>query len=251
MSDAAAGEARVTVLDDGAALHDARRLGAQLVPGWFDPGWWEAAGCMDGRGSGRGEVQFVRTEAGLAVLRHYRRGGMLARLNRDRYWYQGPERTRPFREYRLLAWASAQGLPVPAPLAARYRRQGHWYTADLLSAAIPHTRSLAQALQETPRQLPWASIGTAIAKLHAAGVFHADLNAHNVLLDGECAWLVDFDRGERRVPAPAWQQANLARLERSLTKLGAREVLPAFEREVWPVLCAAHAQALQSTVRRA
>ena len=250
MSDGAAGEARVTVLDDGAALHDARRLGATLVAGWFEPGWWEAAGHLDGRGSGRGEVQFVRTEAGPAVLRHYRRGGMLARLNRDRYWFQGAERTRPFREYRLLAWASAQGLPVPAPLAARYRRKGHWYTADLLSAAIPHTRSLAQALRETPRQLPWASIGSAIAMLHGAGVFHADLNAHNVLLDGERAWLVDFDRGEQRTPAPAWQQANLGRLMRSLNKLGVREALPAFEREQWPALCAAHAAGLATAAPR-
>ncbi|HQY35389.1 MAG TPA: hypothetical protein PLI00_02325 [Pseudomonadota bacterium] len=46
----------MTVLDDGAAIHDVRRLGAELVRGWFEPGWWEAAGRMEGRGSGRGEV---------------------------------------------------------------------------------------------------------------------------------------------------------------------------------------------------
>lgn len=241
----------MTVLDDGAAIHDARRMGATLAAGWFEPGWWEAAGRLQGRGSGRGEVQFVRTEAGPAVLRHYRRGGMVARLNRDRYWFQGAERTRPFREFRLLAWASAQGLPVPAPLAARYRRQGPWYTADLLSAAIPDTRPLARALEETPREVPWALIGSSIAKVHAAGIFHADLNAHNVLLDGERAWLVDFDRGERRAPAPAWQQANLDRLLRSLAKLGVHEALPAFERVEWPALCAAHAQGLRSPVPRA
>lgn len=240
----------MTVLDDGAAIHDALRLGAELVRGWFEPDWWEASGRLEGRGSGRGEVQFVRSDAGPGVLRHYRRGGMMARLNRDRYWFQGPERTRPFREYRLLAWASAQGLPVPAPLAARYRRQGPWYSADLLSAAIPDTRSLAQALLETPRLLPWAAIGTAIAQVHGAGVFHADLNAHNVLLDGERAWLVDFDRGERRAQATAWQQANLARLERSLTKLGVRHALPAFEREAWPALCAAHVQGLHARKSR-
>lgn len=233
----------MTVLDDGAAIHDARRMGAEALPQWFEPGWWEAAGRVGGRGGGRGEVLYVSTDAGPGVLRHYRRGGLVARINRDRYWFQGAERTRPFREFRLLDWASARALPVPAPLAARYRRHGPWYSADLLSAAIPHTATLARALAETPGALPWAAVGDCIGRVHAAGVFHADLNAHNVLLDGERAWLVDFDRGERRRPAPAWQQANLARLLHSLHKLGARERVAGFEREGWRALCAAHARA--------
>jgi 3-deoxy-D-manno-octulosonic acid kinase len=52
-------------------------------------------------------------------------------------------------------------------------------------------------------------------------VFHADLNAHNVLLDAaDRVWLVDFDRGELRARG-AWTHANLARLERSLVKVSA------------------------------
>lgn len=233
----------MTVLEDGAAIHDAR-LGARYTPDWLDADWWQAAGRVSARGSGRGEVLFVESDAGPAVLRHYRRGGLVARLNRDRYWYQGVERTRPFREFRLLAWASARDLPVPAPLAARFQRRGPWYVADLLTAAIPGTHSLSQELSRAPGQVPWAAIGAAIARLHGAGVFHADLNAHNVLLDGTRAWLVDLDRGERRQPAAAWQQANLARLLHSLRKLGAAERVPAFEREAWPTLCAAHAHGL-------
>lgn len=52
-------------------------------------------------------------------------------------------------------------------------------------------------------------------------MWHADLNAWNILLDAHAdVWLIDFDRGRLRPPAVSWQQANLARLRRSLEKLG-------------------------------
>ena len=46
--------------------------------------------------------------------------------------------------------------------------------------------------------------------------------AHNLMLDQHgMVWLLDFDRGALRAPARDWQQDNLARLQRSLRKLGA------------------------------
>ena len=54
-------------------------------------------------------------------------------------------------------------------------------------------------------------------------------------------WLVDFDRGALRAPAKSWQLANLARLRRSLVKLGAaRDNEQAFDRECWQPLMAAY-----------
>ena len=68
--------------------------------------------------------------------------------------------------------------------------------------------------------LPWREIGVCIRRFHASGVWHADLNAHNILMDRVGGiWLIDFDRGERRKHG-AWGQGNLARLQRSLRKLG-------------------------------
>ena len=61
-------------------------------------------------------------------------------------------------------------------------------------------------------------------RFHRAGACHADLNVDNVLVNanGTC-WLIDFDRGVLRRPARSWQQANIARLRRSLRKrIGAR-----------------------------
>ncbi len=88
-----------------------------------------------------------------------------------------------------------------------------------------------------------ARVGGAIARFHAAGAYHADLNAHNVLLTDAEVWLVDFDRGELREPARLWQQANLARLQRSLHKLGAaREGRAVFAHTLWHPLMVAYEQ---------
>src|SRR5688572_14490411 len=155
---------------------------------------------------GRGAVWFVRGEFGSGVLRHYRRGGLIARINGDRYLWQDEEATRGFREFRLLATLLARGLPVPAPLVAGYRRYGLYYRADLLTALIPQAQTLAQRLKHGwPDLATWRQIGATLASFHAAGAYHADLNAHNVMLDDAGGvWLIDFDRGELRAPVWAW-----------------------------------------------
>ena len=87
---------------------------------------------------------------------------------------------------------------------------------------------------------PWAEAGRLVARLHRAGLDHADLNAHNILFDdvpdGAMArgWLIDFDKSTWRIPDTGWRERNLARLRRSLLKLrgdrGKHEVLDDFAR---------------------
>ena len=102
------------------------------------------------------------------------------------------------------------------PVAARYTRQGIHYRADLITRRIEGATTLAELVAIGSCNADVAArVGTTVAEFHAAGACHADLNAHNVLLVGESVWLVDFDRGQRRTPARAWQLANLARLRRS------------------------------------
>lgn len=172
---------------------------------------------------GRGAAWFVQVGGIPAVLRHYRRGGLMARLSRSDYLWSGFDHTRAVREFRLLAALRAQGLPVPAPLAVAVWRRGWRYRAAILIERIPAVRSLAQRLSDPPGSIPWPAIGAMLARVHAAGVWHADLNAHNVLIDADGApWLIDFDRGEQRAGSAGWRDANLARLARSLHKLGGR-----------------------------
>ena len=77
-------------------------------------------------------------------------------------------------------------------------------------------------------------VGALVARFHREGVWHADLNAHNILLAPAGLYLIDFDRGRFRAPADGWRLANLQRLRRSLIKLGGAEGREeAFDRDVW------------------
>ncbi|MBS0213829.1 MAG: 3-deoxy-D-manno-octulosonic acid kinase [Proteobacteria bacterium] len=205
----------------GAIVYDPALL-PQVDAGLFDPAHGGHAATPVAVG-GRGSAWFVDTAAGAAVLRHYRRGGLAAKLSRDAYLWQGAQRTRSFREFRLLQGLRAAGLPAPTPLAAAYWRIAAGYRAALLVARIPGARSLG-ALLDRREPAPWAAIGRCIAAVHRFGVCHADLNVDNVLMDAnDDCWLIDFDRGVRRRPALKWQLANIARLRRSLRKrIGAR-----------------------------
>ena len=199
------------ILFDAQQLHEARQE-------WFDPDWWgERARLVDA--GGRGGAWFVDAPFGAAVLRRYLRGGLAARISRDSYVWHGADRTRSFAEFRLTRALHGLGLPVPRPIAACYRRAGASYSAAILVERLQGVRSLAQLVEE-PAQAPWEQAGRLVAGFHRAGLDHADLNAHNLLFDpAGKGWLIDFDKGELRIPATAWRERNLKRLRRSLLKL--------------------------------
>jgi 3-deoxy-D-manno-octulosonic acid kinase len=217
----------------GAVLFDAS-LAPAADGGWFEPAYWRAHGALQTQGGGRGGVAVIDTPAGACVLRHYHRGGLVARVNRDRYLWTGAARTRSFAEFRLLAHIAALGLPAPQPVAARYRRHALSYTADLITRRIDDARTLAQMLVEGRLDADLArEVGALVARFHREGIWHADLNAHNVLVAGGALYLIDFDRGALRPPAEGWRLANLARLRRSLVKLGADARNPDFQATLW------------------
>ena len=231
--------------DDGAIVFDPSAV-ARLGSGgfdacWFDPDHWRARGAAAVLGAGRGAALRASTADGDWVVRHYRRGGMVARLLDDRYLWNGAERTRGFAEFRLLAELLGRGLNVPAPIAARYCRSGVHYRADLITRHIASAPTLAERLRSGDIDHDVAArVGAGIAAFHSVGAYHADLNAHNILIDPQRVWLLDFDRGALRTPARSWQIANLARLRRSLIKLGAaRNGDAAFDRDCWRPLMAA------------
>jgi 3-deoxy-D-manno-octulosonic acid kinase len=225
---------RIVASGDGAMVYDAN-LPVAPVRDWFERDWWAARGSVkDGEG-GRGGVAFVDAPVGPCVLRHYRRGGWMAPLMGDRYVWNGRERSRGFAEFRLLAELFQRGLPVPAPVAARYQRRGAYYTADLITRTIEGAQTLTDLIAAGRFDASLAGrVGALVGAFHAAGVDHADLNAHNILMAGDRLWLIDFDRGEIRVTGTAWRLANLARLKRSLLKVGACDHdEAALDREAW------------------
>lgn len=211
------------VVGYGSILFDSQRV-QQVDQDWFDPvGWESRARAVDS--GGRGGAWFVDAPFGAAVLRHYLRGGLVAKLSRDRYVWRDADRTRSFAEFRMLRALHALGLPVPRPIAACYWRQGLGYRAAILIERLQGVHSLADIAASDPGAAPWADTGRLLARFHRAGLEHADLNAHNILFEIENGrgWLIDFDKATLRIPDTNWRERNLARLRRSLLKLrGAR-----------------------------
>lgn len=202
----------------GAILFDSSRV-RQVEPDWFTPSHWaQCARPVDS--GGRGGAWFVDAPFGAAVLRRYLRGGWAASVSRDAYLWDGSRRVRSFAEFRLTRDLHLRGLPVPRPIAACYWRQGISYRAAILVERLTGVHSLAERAAVAGDSAPWEETGRLIARFHRAGLDHADLNAHNILFDATGhGWLIDFDRSHLRIPATAWRERNLARLQRSLLKL--------------------------------
>ncbi|MCE8004775.1 3-deoxy-D-manno-octulosonic acid kinase [Billgrantia ethanolica] len=207
------------ILYDADSVCDAEPA-PQIGPPLFDPAHWRRSGNVVGEAPGRGSSLFLDAGREQWVLRPYRRGGLIARLSGSRYLWTGLERTRAFRELRLTAHLHAQGLPVPRPVAAAVTRDGPTYTAALITVRIPGASALAECLAEAEPAL-LERVGASVRRFHEAGLDHVDLNARNLLIDADGrVWLIDLDRCRLRPPG-AWQEANLARLARSLVKFGA------------------------------
>jgi len=229
-------------------LHPA--YASQVPTDWAQPAYWQQSGAVVGHSKGRNTVYFVKapalTTTALAtapkaeewVLRHYYRGGLVGKLNRDWFCAVPLARSRAMAEFQLLLWMAAQGLPVPVPVAARYQRRGWFgYSADILLERIAGSQDLYQYLQQQPLSgAQWQQLGQVIARLQRAGVYHSDLNCHNILLRTGAGSatsaqassatavaaeppfvLIDFDKCARR-SGDHWQQEPINRLHRSFVK---------------------------------
>ncbi len=207
-------------IDRGAILFDPERV---AVPdtSLFEPEALRVRGTLSEERGGRGSILFFDGGGVRWVLRRYLRGGMAARVVRDRYLWLGEERTRSFRELRLLGELRRRKLPVPVPVAARYRRGLVSYRAELITERLPGASPLSAMLAAGRMDdARWCAVGRCLRSFHDAGVQHADLNAHNIMLgeQGE-TWVLDFDRGRLREPG-SWRKDVLDRLARSLDKIG-------------------------------
>jgi len=209
---------------------------------WFTFDYWQSQGAITGSSKGRYTTWFVKpnmaeTDESEWVLRHYYRGGLMEKISKDAYFYTGLKNTRAVAELSLLELLYSEGYEVPRPIAANVERSGLYYCADIIIERVEGAQDLVAQLSKSPMSdLQWQQLGACIAKFHQRGVYHADLNAKNILITPDKFYLIDFDRGEIRNPNPKWQGANLERLLRSFRKELAKLPTLAFSESNWQEL---------------
>lgn len=166
---------------------------------------------------GRNAAWFVCCQSVPAVLRHYKRGGFISKFVKSRYVWCGAKQTRAWQEYQVLLYLHSKLVPVPRPIAAYYKRYLFTYSAAILIERISDALPIAQQLENCPP----TAVALAVKQMHDAGVWHADLNVFNILMDtNKSIYLIDFDRAKRmNVVHSKHRQNNLLRLRRSLIKV--------------------------------
>lgn len=205
---------------------------------WFDQEFWLNQGRLLGASSGRGSAWMVKSESQKMMLRHYYRGGVPAKFNKDKYLWTGLDRTRSFKEFRLLQEMKDLELPVPSPVAAQVLKNGLFYQANILIEYLQHEQTFGQALNQESNEKLWKDIGKTIARFHMKGVNHSDLNANNILI-GEGVYLIDFDNSKIGKPNHSSLENNLKRLQRSINKLTNPEFFEQ-NKELWSKLVSAY-----------
>jgi 3-deoxy-D-manno-octulosonic acid kinase len=212
----------------------------------FDPAIWGDRATT--HTEGRGTVWQLESAEGRWILKRYLRGGLVARVVSDRYFFMGYERTRMAREFRLLCSLCEMRLPVPRPVAAFIQRSGPaLYTGSLITQYLEGTQSLSSLIRSGHlRDAPWAALGSTIRRFHDHGVIHPDLNASNILLAEGEIHLIDFDKGRLATPSTndSWKLANLRRLCRSLEKISTRQASDLDDH--WATLLSAYAESSSS-----
>ena len=208
---------------------------------WFDRPAWEARGARRHTSTGRAPVLICESGGETWVLRHYSRGGLVARFIEDHYFWRGLKQTRAYREMTILARMRAWHLPAPEPVAAWVTRRGLAYQADIITAYIADTRALSALLRgESVSESLWRRIGRMLAEFHRFGIDHPDITAHNILVDTDMqTYLVDFDNAVIR-PRGGWQRRGITRFERSLRKV-AMETGTQYSPEQWRIVVDAYA----------
>jgi len=210
----------------------------------FDDQWLASQGyIINSPSAGRGASLFLKIDRIDLVLRHYRRGGMVRNFSQKSYIWQGLQKTRAWQEFDVLCTLEKKGLPAPRPYACQVKRSGLIYNATLITHYLNGVTLAERICTASLTSDQWFAIGQCISRFHAAGVNHADLNAHNILFDdsGHVS-VIDFDRASIDPAAPKSRfDNNLKRLQRSLNKIDSSG--PAsYDEKCWDALVQGYTQ---------
>ena len=116
------------------------------VPKMFTGQYWKTQNAITGQATGRGTTYFFKYNKNEYVLRHYRRGGLIGKVLSDQYMYTGIEKSRAWREFKLLQQMKNMDLNCPTPIAAMLKKTGLYYQADIILKKISSARDLHHIL---------------------------------------------------------------------------------------------------------
>lgn len=169
--------------------------------------------------------------AGDVVVRHATRGGLIARIVKDRY--VAP--TRGIVELLNSERLRKQGVRTPRLVAYAVYPAGFMLRRlDVATREVSNAYDLAEVfsgnLTQANKHEALAAVAELIGSLTHAGAHHADLNLKNIVLsrDGDPerrvrAFVLDVDRVRFNVPGdPLIAAANMQRLLHSLEKVRSR-----------------------------
>jgi len=186
----------------------------------LDSDYWQSNNQVVGTAQGRGTTWFIEVDNKQWVLKHYYRGGLIGKFNKDSYLFSNYGNTRATKEFELLNQLRDLNLPAPKPIACRVIKSGLFYKADILTERVCNAQDLISLLiKQSVNANLWHNIGKTIKAFHDHNVYHHDLNIHNILIDDQNkVWLIDFDQGEVRADSTNWKEENMSRLLRSFNK---------------------------------
>lgn len=218
-----------------------------LAPEFFTAQFWYNQQSILKTAAGRGTTYFVQHQDDVWVLRQYLRGGLVAKVIKQHFYFTTVKNTRVYQEIALLLNLRQAGINVPQPIGGYVQKHVCWYTNRILLQAIPGAQEIHQLCRHA--QLTediCQKIGVEIAKMHNAGVFHHDLNIQNILQDDQGQiWLIDFDKCfTTKHLTHAQCQMNIARLHRSINKKRALHPDYVFTDKHWGALIDAYEDAL-------
>ncbi len=185
---------------------------------------------------GRGETYLVADkEDRHFIIRHYWRGGFIGKYLKDRFLSVFGDANRAEQEFNILTVMLKIGLPVPKPVVSRMVKNSIYCRNDIIVQEIQGARSLFDALRDrgtedfketdgltrhiTIEDEEVIKIGQCIGMMLASGVYHSDLNIHNILIDGaKNPWIIDFDKCSLCTITPRRYKKIVDRLVRSIDK---------------------------------
>ncbi|MGD9277973.1 MAG: lipopolysaccharide kinase InaA family protein, partial [Desulfobacterales bacterium] len=176
---------------------------------------------------GRTSITVVPLEGiGSVVIKHYRRGGIIRHLIKQRYLKCG--KTRCQMEYEQLQKVRSLGINAPEPVAFAYRGR-LFYQCWLVTREIKDHQTLVQislSNQEQARMV-MQEVVKQVTILIKNKILHVDLHPGNAIVDNQNrVYLLDFDKAGTFLRGKnALRRRYLRRWNRAIQKHGLPKML--------------------------